>query len=146
VLAEKVFAELHQQRAWWTRAHLTVEVARWISEPSPLTVEVEVERLAAMCLPLEPDSDVEYAQPDIAKLTSPTIMRAERRVIASLDEPAPFTVATVRDHGSVTTRSAPSVRSPKAAAASPRSSGRPAPGRRRCFKPPADPSSTRHAI
>ncbi len=97
VLAEKVFAELHQQRAWWTRAHLTVEVARWISEPSPLAVEVEVERLAAMCLPLEPDSDVEYAQPDIAKLTSPTIMQAERRVLAALDERAPFTVATVRD-------------------------------------------------
>ena len=97
VLAEKVFAELHQQRAWWTRAHLTVEVARWISEPSPLAIEVEVERLAAMCLPLEPDSDVEYAQPDIAKLTSPTIMQAERRVLAALDEPAPFTVATVRD-------------------------------------------------
>ncbi len=99
VLAEKVFAELHQQRAWWTRAHLTVEVARWISDPSPLAAEVEVERLAAMCLPLEPDSDAEYAQPDIAKLTSPTIMQAERRVIGSLDEPAPFTVAAVRDPG-----------------------------------------------
>jgi conjugative relaxase-like TrwC/TraI family protein len=96
-LAEKVFAELHQQRAWWTRAHLTVEVARWISEPSPPSVEVEVECLAAMCLPLEPDRDVEYAQPDIAKLTSPTIMQAERRVLSSLDEPAPFTIAAVRD-------------------------------------------------
>ena len=99
VLAEKVFDELHQQPAWWTRAHLTAEVARWISELSPLTVEFEVERLAAMCLPLEPDGDAEYAQPDIAKLTSPTIMGAERRVLASLDEPAPFTIATVRDPG-----------------------------------------------
>ncbi len=97
VLAEKVFDELHQQRAWWTRAHLTAEITRWISEPSPVAVEVEVERLAAMCLPLEPDSDVDYAQPDIAKLTSPTILRAERRVLGSLDERAPFTVATVRD-------------------------------------------------
>ena len=27
-LAERVFAELHEQRAWWTRAHVTGEVAR----------------------------------------------------------------------------------------------------------------------
>ena len=78
---------------------LTAEVARWISEPSPLAVEVEVERLAAMCLPLEPDSDVEYAQPDIAKLTSPTIMQAERRVLAALDEQEPSRSPTVRDPG-----------------------------------------------
>ena len=31
-LAERVFAELHEQRAWWTRAHVTGEVARLIAD------------------------------------------------------------------------------------------------------------------
>ena len=93
----KVFDELHQQRAWWTRAHVTAGVARWITDPSPESIEVEVERLAVMCVSLEPDTDREYAQPDQAKLTSPTILRAERRVLRSLEEPTPFTIQAVSD-------------------------------------------------
>ena len=96
-LATKVFDELHQQRAWWTRAHLAAEVAHWIAAPSPESIEVEVERLAAVCVPLEPDADAEYAQPDHTKLSSPTILRAERRVLRSLDERAPFVIHAVRD-------------------------------------------------
>ena len=96
-LASKVFDELHQQRAWWTRAHLTAEVARWIADPSPESIELEVERLDTRCVALEPDADHEYAQPDQTKLTSPTIVDAERRVLRSLDEPAPFTIPAVRD-------------------------------------------------
>lgn len=96
-LATKVFDELHQQRAAWTRAHLAAEVAHWVSDPSPESIEMEVERLAAMCVSLEPDTDHEYARPDQAKLTSPTILRAERRVLRALEEPTPFTIRAVSD-------------------------------------------------
>ena len=66
-LAERVFTELHEQRAWWTRAHVTGEVARLIFDPTPEAIEVETERIIAMCLSLEVDDDPEYADWGAAK-------------------------------------------------------------------------------
>ncbi len=69
-LAERVFTELHEQRAWWTRAHVTGEVARLIADPTPEAIEVETERIIAMCVSLEVDDDAEYADWGAAKYTS----------------------------------------------------------------------------
>jgi conjugative relaxase-like TrwC/TraI family protein len=97
-LAERVFNELHEQRAWWTRAHVTGEVARLIADPTPEAIEVETERIIAMCVPLEVDDDPEYADWGAAKYTSATIQTAEERVLASATEDrAAFAVPTVRD-------------------------------------------------
>ena len=97
-LAERVFTELHEQRAWWTRAHVTSEVARLIADPTPEAIEVETERIIAMCVPLEVDDDAEYADWGAATYTSTTIQMAEERVLSSASEDrAEFTVDTVRD-------------------------------------------------
>ena len=99
-LAEQVFTELHEQRAWWTRAHVTGEVARLITDPTAEAIEVETERIIAMCVPLELDNDPEYADWDAAKYTSTTIQHAEQRILsAATQERATFTVPTVRDPG-----------------------------------------------
>ena len=66
-LAGRVLGELHEQRAWWTRAHVTAEVARLIADPTPETIEVETERIIAMCISLEADDDPEYADWGAAK-------------------------------------------------------------------------------
>ena len=97
-LRERVFAELHEQRAWWTRAHITAEVARLVAEPTPEAIELEAERTVALCVPLEPDGDPEYSDLAAAKYTSPTIQDAEQRVLnAAATEPAEFAVTPVRD-------------------------------------------------
>lgn len=97
-LAERVFTELHEQRAWWTRAHVTVEVARLITDPAPESIEVETERIIAMCVSLEADDDVEYADWGAAKYTSETIQTAEERVLTSATEDrVAFAIDTVRD-------------------------------------------------
>ena len=97
-LAERVFTELHEQRAWWTRAHVTGEVARLIADPTPEAIEVETERIIAMCVSLEVDDDAEYADWGAAKYTSTTIQTAEERVLSSATEDrATFAVDTVRD-------------------------------------------------
>ena len=97
-LAERVFTELHEQRAWWTRAHVTGEVARLIADPTPEAIEVETERIIAMCVSLEVDDDAEYADWGAAKYTSATIQTAEERVLSSASEDrATFAVDTVRD-------------------------------------------------
>ena len=96
-LAERVFTELHEQRAWWTRAHVTSEVARLIADPTAESIEVETERIIAMCVLLEADDDAEYADWDAAKYTSTTIQDAEQRVLAAGADRATFTVQPVRD-------------------------------------------------
>ncbi len=97
-LGERIFAQLHEQRSLWTRAHVTGEVARHITEPTPEAIEFETERLIAMCVPLEVDDDPEYADLDAARYTSTTIRDAETRVLDAVrNEPATFTVDTVRD-------------------------------------------------
>jgi conjugative relaxase-like TrwC/TraI family protein len=97
-LTERVFTELHEQRAWWTRAHVTGEVARHMADPTPEAIEVETERIVALCVPLEVDDDVEYADVGAAKYTSATIQTAEQRVLTSASkERAAFAVETARD-------------------------------------------------
>lgn len=97
-LAERVFAELHEQRAWWTRAHVTSEVARLVADPTPEVIEIETERIIARCLPLEVDDDDEYADVITTRYSSQTILDAEHRVlITATTEPATFRVRTVRD-------------------------------------------------
>jgi hypothetical protein len=97
-IAGRVFAELHEQRSWWTRAHVTSEVARLIADPTPEAIEVETERLIEKCVPLEVDTDPAYADAHAAKYTSPTIRDAEQRVLNAADhDSATFTVETVRD-------------------------------------------------
>ncbi len=97
-LTARVFGELHEQRAWWTRAHVTGEVARLIAEPTAEAIEVETERIIAMCVPLEVDDDPEYADYGAAKYTSSTIQVAEQRVLTTAAEDrAVFGVETVRD-------------------------------------------------
>ena len=91
-------SELHEQRAWWTRAHVTGEVARLIADPTPEAIEVETERIIAMFVSLEVDDDAEYADWGAAKYTSKTIQRAEERVLsAATEDRAEFAVDTVRD-------------------------------------------------
>lgn len=82
-LAGAVFDRLHQQRSWWTRAHIAHEVADLIAEPTLEAIEVETERIAQLCVPLERDDDVEYADHDASKLTSTTILDAEHRVLTA---------------------------------------------------------------
>lgn len=94
---DAVFAELHEQRAWWSRAHVTSEVARLIAEPTPEVIELETERIITLCVPLEPDDDAEYADPSAARYTSTTICEAEARVLNATNDPATFTVTPVRD-------------------------------------------------
>lgn len=97
-LAERVFSELHEQRAWWTRAHVTGEVARLVAEPTPEVIEFETERIIAASVALEVDTDAEYADVAAARYTSQTIIDAEHRVLTSAArEPATFGIATVRD-------------------------------------------------
>jgi len=96
-LTAAVFAELNEQRAWWSRAHVTAEVARLIAGPTAEAIEVETERFIAQCIPLEPDDDPEYADPNVAKYTSTVIRDAEARVLAATTEPAEFTVTPRRD-------------------------------------------------
>ncbi|CAB4558348.1 unannotated protein [freshwater metagenome] len=91
-LTEAVFASLHEQRAWWTRAHVFAEVARLVQAPEREVIEVEVERLLTGCISLEPDDDNTYAQWDATKFTSPTILNAERRVVAAAGQPARWSV------------------------------------------------------
>ena len=97
-LTQRIFDELHEQRAWWTRAHVTAEVARHIAEPTPEAIEVETERITALCVPLEVDDDPEYADLDTARYTSERIRDAEARVLDSVhNDQASFEVNTVRD-------------------------------------------------
>ena len=96
-LTERVFAELHEQRAWWTRAHVTGEVARLIADPTPEAIEVETERIIALSVPLEVDDDPEYADFGAAKYTSHTIQTAEQRVLTSAAEDR---ASVRRRHGS----------------------------------------------
>lgn len=97
-LADRVFTELHEQRSWWNRGHVTGEVARVITDPTPDAIELETERIISLCVPLEVDDDHEYSDLAAAKYTSATIQTAERRVLTSAtDERATFAVDTVRD-------------------------------------------------
>ena len=97
-LAGRVFAELHEQRSWWNRGHITGEVARLIADPTPEAIELETERIITMCVPLELDDDAEYSDLAAAKYTSATIQTAEQRVLTSAtEERASFAVDTVRD-------------------------------------------------
>ena len=52
-----------------------------IADPTPEAIEVETERIIAMCIPLEVDDDPEYADWGAAKYTSATIQTAEERVL-----------------------------------------------------------------
>ena len=72
-ITDRVFASLHEQRAWWTRAHVTGEVARLIADPTLEAIEVETERIIALSVALEADDDAEYADVGAAKYTSHTI-------------------------------------------------------------------------
>jgi ABC-type glutathione transport system ATPase component len=93
-----VFAELHEQRAWWTRAHVTSEVARLIATPTLEAIEIETERIIAMSIPLEVDGDAEYADVGAAKYTSTTIESAEQRILrTAAEDRATFAMRTVRD-------------------------------------------------
>jgi conjugative relaxase-like TrwC/TraI family protein len=97
-VTDRVFAALHEQRAWWTRAHITGEVARLITGPTLEAIEVETERIIALSVALEADDDPEYADVGAAKYTSHTIQTAEQRVLtAATTYRAAFAVATVRD-------------------------------------------------
>ena len=91
-LAEAVVASLHEQRSWWTRTHVFAEVARLVQDPTVETIELEVERIIAGCVELEPDRDHQYAQHDKTKFTSTTIKAAEQRVLTAAEQPAPWTV------------------------------------------------------
>ena len=94
-LAEAVLGSLHEQRAWWTRIHVFAEVARLVQDPTVEAIELEVERIIAGCVELEPDRDHEYAQLDKTKFTSTTIKSAEARVLCAAAQPAPWTVNPV---------------------------------------------------
>jgi conjugative relaxase-like TrwC/TraI family protein len=91
-LAEAVMQSLHEQRSWWTRAHVFGEVARLVQDPTVEAIELEVERIIGGCLELEPDRDHEYAQHDKTKFTSTTIKEAEQRVLNAAVQTAPWTV------------------------------------------------------
>ena len=80
--------ELHEQRAWWTRAHVTGEVARLIANPTPEAITVETERIIAMCVPLEVDDNAEYADWGAAKYTSTTIQKPRSVILSSASEDA----------------------------------------------------------
>ena len=68
------------------------KVSRWIAQPTPESIEIEVERFIGECIALKPDDDPTYANVDEAKYTSATIQRAEEFVIDSVFERAPFRV------------------------------------------------------
>lgn len=91
-LTQAVVASLHEQRSWWTRAHVFAEVARLVQEPTVEAIELEVERIIGDCVELEPDRDHRYAQHDKTKFTSTTIKAAEQRVLTAAEQPAPWTV------------------------------------------------------
>ena len=98
-LAEAVLGSLHEQRAWWTRIHVFAEVARLVQDPTVEMIELEVERIIAGCVELEPDRDHEYAQLDKTKFTSTTIKTAEARVLTAAVQPAPWKVNPVATVG-----------------------------------------------
>ena len=91
-LGEAVLGSSHEQRAWWTRIHVFAEVARLVQDPTVEMIELEVERIIAGCVELEPDRDHEYAQLDKTKFTSTTIKTAEARVLTAALQPAPWKV------------------------------------------------------
>lgn len=91
-LAEAVMQSLHEQRSWWTRAHVFAEVARLVQDPTVEAIELEVERIIGDCLELEPDRDHEYAQHDKTKFTSITIKDAEGRVLQAAEQTPPWSV------------------------------------------------------
>ena len=92
-LAEAVMQSLHEQRSWWTRAHVFAEVARLVQNPTIEVIELEVERIIGGYLELEPDRDHQYAQHDKTKFTSTTIKEAEERVLAAAaEQTAPWMV------------------------------------------------------
>lgn len=98
-LTQAVFESLHGQRSWWTRVHLFAEVARLIDTPSVEAIELEVERIADLCVNLEVDTDHEYAQLDRTKFTSHDIIAAERRVLAAANTTAPWAIGVADTTG-----------------------------------------------
>ena len=87
-LTEAVMQSLHEQRSWWTRAHVFAEVARLVQDPMIGAIDLEVERIIGDCLELEADRDHEYAQHDKTKFTSITIKEAEDRVLTAAEQTA----------------------------------------------------------
>ena len=141
-LAERVFTELHEQRAWWTRAHVTGEVARLIADPTPEAIEVETERIIAMCVAARGRRrrrvrrlgrrQVHVAHDPDRRGTSPD------RPPPRTGPRSPSTRSGTRR--SVTIRSPRSMRSPVVAAGWRRSSDPPGPARRRCCAPSPPPT------
>ena len=89
-----------------------------IAEPDAEAIEIETERIIAMCVPLELDDDAEYADVGAAKYTSTTIQTAEQRILTDRHR-GPVAVrhrTPCATRCSATTRSPPSTRSPPAAA------------------------------
>ena len=89
--------ELHEQRAWWTRAHVTAGAARLIADPTPETIEVGTERIIAMCISLEADDHPEVHLLGAAKYT--TIRTAEERVRPAFRLRGPGDVSRLRWSG-----------------------------------------------
>ncbi len=98
-LGDAVLRSLHEQRSWWTRAHVFAEVARLIESPSRDAIDLETERIVAHCVALEPDRDAAYAQWDASKFTSSTILSAEQRVLQAAEQPATWRVAAFDSTG-----------------------------------------------
>lgn len=98
-LTVAVFDALHDQRAWWNRAHVFAEIARLVDTATREVIEVEVERFIAGCIALEPDDDDMYAEWDASKFTSKVIIDAERRVLDATSRPAEWRVAAIDGDG-----------------------------------------------
>lgn len=95
--ADLVFARLHEQRAWWTRANIAREVADLITDPTIEAIELETERIAAMCVILEPDDHPDYADHEATRLSSRQILDAERRIAAAASKTATVHVDPISD-------------------------------------------------
>ena len=96
-LTGRVLGALQEQRAWWTRPHMTTAVARWLADASADSVEAEVQRIVDLCISLEPDTHPGPDRADTSKYTSSTIRDAEERVMRALDDRATFRVDAIRD-------------------------------------------------
>ena len=94
-LTAAVIEALQEQRAWWTRAHVTAEVARLTDTPTADAIERDSEQIVAGCINLEPDDDPDYALTDDTKFTSAAIQAAEQRILAAATVPAAWAIPTV---------------------------------------------------
>ena len=90
---------LHEQRAWWHRAHVFAEIARLIENPTRQRVDAEVDRFLADCIVIDPDPEGASARWEATKYTSTSILAAERRVLDCLDQPASWQATAPSTNG-----------------------------------------------